>query len=249
MLTTYNIGYHIGKLKTMYDSMKNIEDIKNPYQIFLGSPTNNKFSIDKDDILKTHAIINEKKINIFVHLPYIFNLATRNEFIVDQIQQYCIVAFKCGFKGCVIHVPKSTKISVDLAYQNTKLNIQEILEKVNVSCPLILETPAGQGTEMFYNKEEFLNFVQNEINDERLKICIDTAHVFSTGYLPSIYLNYILNNSSNLLYLIHFNDSKDCYGSCTDRHECLGKGFIPKDDLLTVAKIANENNIPLIREY
>ena len=169
------------------------------------------------------------------------------------IQKYLIIANKCGFKGCVIHVPKSTTSNKEDSYNIAKQNIINILE--NIDCKLILETPAGQGTEMFTALEDFVNFVKlinNSIYFNKLCMCIDTAHVFSTGYLPDEYIDKIIKYFSedlDLIKLIHFNDSKVCKGSCRDLHETLGRGFIPKNNLLKVAEIANELNIPLVMEY
>ena len=244
----YNIGKHIGKLKTLYSTLENIKIKSKPYQLFIGNPSSMNFNITDEDIENTKKYVTDYNMTIFVHLPYIFNLATRNTTIVSKIIDFLNVSYKCGFKGCVIHVPKYTTNSESEALLNTKLNIIDILEGANEKCPLILETPAGQGTEMFTTKEEFLNFIL-EINDERLKICVDTAHVFSTKYQPSDYIKYILSKSKKLIKIIHFNDSKACLGSCRDLHECLGKGYIEKNELSMVASLATLNNIPLVIEY
>jgi deoxyribonuclease-4 len=39
--------------------------------------------------------------------------------------------------------------------------------------------------------------------------------------------------------LVHLNDSKDPFDSRRDRHENLGKGQIPPDDLVQVVREAN----------
>ena len=240
----YHMGYHIGKLKTLVDTISCKPSIL-PYQLFLGNPKTFDFNISEDDIFNTYNLVKEKNYQIYVHLPYIFNLATRNSKNVKLIQKYLIQSKKCGFLGCVIHVPKYTTLDTISAYNNTKLNLLEILYVEN-ACPLLLETPAGQGTEMFTKIDDFLDFVKSI---DGLKICVDTAHVFSTKYLPDFYISYILDNSTDLLKLIHFNDSKVCLGSCRDLHERLGEGYIPKENIRNVAKLSKINNIHLIREY
>jgi deoxyribonuclease-4 len=248
LVKKYNIGNHIGKLKTLLQTVQNISNKLASYQLFLGSPTSKIFNILLEDSIKTKEYVKKHNLKIFVHLPYIFNLATPN--IYPSIVKYLECSYQSGFLGCVIHVPKFTKSSIEEARINSINNILKILEETNIECPLILETPAGQGTEMLTNKEDFLNFVKeiDIIKPNKLKICIDTAHIFSTNYQPTDYINYVLNNSENLLKLIHFNDSKVCLGACRDLHEFLGCGFIPKNELSNVAKIAKENNISLVIE-
>ena len=205
----YKIGLHIGKLKTLESTILNIKNIEYPYQIFLGSSISKNFNISDEDIEKTNKLIKEKNMKIFVHLPYIFNLATKNDNYI-HIKKFLDISFKCGFKGCVIHVPKQTNLTFENAFKNTKENILNILPSINKECPLLFETPASQGSEMFTNMKDFVDFV-NEINDERLRICLDTAHVFSSKYIPSDYIKYIIKINKKLLKLIHFNDSKACF--------------------------------------
>lgn len=64
-----------------------------------------------------------------------------------------------------------------------KKNLLECLPLATKECPLLLETPAGQGTETLKAMKDFIEFVA-EIADERLRICLDTCHVFACGHKP-----------------------------------------------------------------
>jgi endonuclease IV len=47
---------------------------------------------------------------------------------------------------------------------------------------------------------------------------------------------------------MHVNDSKAEFGSCKDRHENLGEGFIGKKALALLLTSAHFNKLPLILE-
>jgi deoxyribonuclease-4 len=89
----------------------------------------------------------------------------------------------------------------------------------------LLETPAGAGTELLTKIEDFINFVK-KINHPNFGICMDTCHVFASGYDPYNYLCKLIENDL-IPILIHFNDSKMELASRKDRHEFIGKGKIP----------------------
>ena len=71
------LGSHTGILKTLEDTVK--QSIKNGYyniQIFLGSSYSLKRrNISHDDIEKTNKLLKYNNINIFTHIPYVYNLA------------------------------------------------------------------------------------------------------------------------------------------------------------------------------
>ena len=56
--------------------------------------------------------------------------------------------------------------------------------KINLNTKIIIETPAGQGTELLTNLNDFIIFF-NSFTDEQKKylgICLDTAHIWALGY-------------------------------------------------------------------
>ena len=118
---------------------------------------------------------------------------------------------KLGFLGGVVHVGKSNNYSVRKATKNMKKHIERVLPYCTKECPLLLETPSGQGNELLTDKDDFINFCRS-IESENFGICMDTCHVYASGFLPSKYLEDILADDilRPKLKLIHFNDSKGC---------------------------------------
>jgi deoxyribonuclease-4 len=244
----FNIGTHIKKEKTVEKTLRGLPDYKKPYQIMFCSlkPT---FTIDDNDINQSHDLIKKHNIILFIHAPYIINLSSEsNETIIKSLEQHLVVGSKLGAKGVVVHVGKACERPTDIAIENMRKNINTVLKFATKECPLLLETPAGQGTELLTTPEEFINFASEYVNDDRFGICVDTCHVFASGTMPSIYLERCILNKTTKLKLIHFNDSKKDKGCCVDRHTELGTGFISYDELRKCGKIASDNNIPLVYE-
>jgi deoxyribonuclease-4 len=107
-------------------------------------------------------------------------------------------------------------------------SILQILEHATAECPLILETPCGEGTEVCYKVEDFAALLIRvwqtaPIAEHRLRVCIDSCHVFAAGYYPLQYTKRLIAllgeaNCPCRPVLLHFNDSCHHKGSRRDRH-------------------------------
>jgi deoxyribonuclease-4 len=96
-----------------------------------------------------------------------------------------------------------------------------------------LEVTAGQGTSLGYKFEHLAGIMERAKNPDRIKVCIDTCHLFAAGYDISNEEGYRKTISEfdriiglKCLVAIHLNDSKKPLGSRVDRHEHIGKGQI-----------------------
>lgn len=95
-----------------------------------------------------------------------------------------------------------------------------------------------------------MSFVIESINHFRLKVCVDTCHVFASGTQPDEYLESLIQNPiwREKLGLIQFNDSETEFNSKVDRHADIGCGKIEFPRLLQCAEIAHKLKIPMIKE-
>jgi deoxyribonuclease-4 len=121
------------------------------------------------------------------------------------------------------------------------------MEHATPECPILLETPAGQGSETLTTYTEFVEFVLL-FKDPRLRVCVDTCHVFACGYQPIDYLKRITKYNKKLLKLVHYNDSATPCGSCLDRHAFMGTGHVGIDQMLEIAKLCHANQMPMVIE-
>lgn len=98
---------------------------------------------------------------------------------------------------------------------------------------LLLETTAGQGTNIGYKFEHLAYIIKKVKNTIPIGVCLDTCHIFAAGYdirtkkgWENTIKEFEKIISLKYLYAFHVNDSKTDFGSRKDRHESLGKGYI-----------------------
>jgi len=98
---------------------------------------------------------------------------------------------------------------------------------------LLLESTAGQGTNLGYRFEHLREIIDMIDAGERMGVCIDTAHIFAGGYDirgESAYEKTMQELNETIgwdrVKVFHLNDSKRELGSRVDRHENIGKGYI-----------------------
>jgi len=123
------------------------------------------------------------------------------------------------------------------------------------SCIFVIETTAGQGSNLGY-KFEHLAYIIDKITDkERIGVCIDTAHIFAAGYDIRTKETYDqtmkkFDETVGFKYLkgMHINDSKAKFASRVDRHHSLGKGEIGIDAFKFIMQDKRIDNIPLVLE-
>jgi deoxyribonuclease-4 len=242
------IGCHTHKCSSLEETVRSVPDVTKPYQIFLSGPQNSNMNVKDADLAKTRAIVEQTGQQIFVHSQYIINLCStdKDNFAAKLLSKNLDAAKAAGFKGVVVHVGKSTTQPIPQAIEKMRSSLMVALDHASTDCPLLLETPAGQGTELLTEREEFLDFVSS-FNDERIRVCIDTCHVFAAGHNPLEYIQEALKRPG-LVKLIHYNDSLEACGACKDRHAFVGQGHIGFAMMREIAYLCVDNELPMVIE-
>lgn len=254
------IGNHIAKLSTIYETLLHAfedENYQKSVQMFLHNPRSGKVAeMTDEDIINTVSFIEENSIKFYVHSPYIINLSNpinknptkdKEPFALQILREDLEYTSQLGGKGVVVHVGKSLKNSLNDALDTMYQSIQYVLQFATETCPLLLETPAHQGTEVCCTYQELKNFYDRFTDDEKLKfkICVDTCHVFASNYDP---LDYLKMWKIDEIGLIHLNDSKCDRGACKDRHAYIGTGYIGYDRLKEVVDYCDANDLDMVVE-
>ena len=98
---------------------------------------------------------------------------------------------------------------------------------------VLLETTAGQGSNLGRHFEELRVIIDGSRFPQRFGICFDTCHTFAAGYNTATPEGYaeVMEQFDRILGLellqcFHFNDSKKGLGSRVDRHEQIGQGAL-----------------------
>lgn len=225
------------------------------------------FKTDIDDLGEIKKYSNDNNIKTVIHSSYTHNIASdwdKYSWWIMSIINEIIYCDKIGSIGIVLHFGKQKELKLEQAINNMFTSLLYIHNKTikQNNVKIILETPAGQGTEMCYKIEDltkffnkFIKIGENKKIKKRFKICIDTCHIFSAGYdlrtKNAVKLYFDRFNEYigiEYIYLIHLNDSKTLFGSRLDRHEIIGKGSIGLQGLKYIFKLFNKNNVAMIME-
>jgi deoxyribonuclease IV len=235
------IGAHINREKTILKTMETItKKGGNCLQLFVSNPRSlSLVNIDNyiniaDDIKEYSAKHNFKTL---IHSSYTINLARDfkngkravpiNECPWIQLLLHELyISHIISSAGVIVHVGKHTTQSQEYGLENMRIAIEYIIDELHkneVNAKIILETPAGQGTELLTNLNDFVDFYNSFSNPQKkyLGICLDTAHIWAAGYELSEAYKIICNKNANDLIAIHLNNSKVAQGSNVDRHAVL----------------------------
>src|SRR3989344_164469 len=234
------------------------------FQIFVSPPQ--RWAETKHNSAEIAQFIAQQKATgigpNFIHGTYLVNLGTESpehlEKSIEWLKYAMAMAEKLGIAGVIFHTGSHKGLGfdkiVDQVVESIKKVLQETERQSETETKLILETSAGAGGNIggtFRELGQILKLVQ----DDRLKICLDTQHVFAAGYdiKSPIGLKYVLEEFDKEIGLqnlvaIHANDSKVEYKSGRDRHANIGEGFIGKDGFEGLVNNPKLQNVPFILE-
>ena len=119
------------------------------------------------------------------------------------------------------------------------------------SCLILLETTAGQGTNLGSTFEELARIIELSAHPDRLGVCFDTCHAFAAGYdirTPETYAAtfdaFDKAIGLDLLRFFHVNDAKVPLGSHKDRHDHIGQGEIGLDGFRNLMRDPRFADVP-----
>lgn len=269
------LGVHIdnNNYKSIIEALNIVKDLGgNVLQIFLGSKyltsLKEKIILTNDEISEIKSFVKENNIKLFVHSILSLNyckdpFSKRNEWGIDNLVYDMNLCSKIGGNGVVLHLGTHKTDKMNLTYEESQINfihsIQIVLDKTK-KIPIILETPVNRKF-IIGGTIERLAEIYNHIPKKyikRVKICIDTQHIFASGYNISKdkELKKYLDDFNTFigienLVLIHLNDSQKELNSRINRHSNIGKGFIFKNNTSSLKHLIDfgyNNNIPLLME-
>ena len=263
LMVTYlnecRVGMHISKgtnlKKTLQDYITHSPN--RPCQLFLRNPrTGICASKTVQQLADARLIIDNHQLQCYIHAPYVINLCANVHDGTDFWQQRylnedLIFANKMGCRGVVVHTGNRCKLTEDAALSIMEHMIRSALPYAAEHCPLLLETPCGEGTEVCTTIEELGNFLFRFTDEElkKLGLCVDTCHIYAKKYTrPLAYLQHWKRYGPVPIRLVHLNDSKDDCCSCVDHHAFPGAGRIGEAKMKEVAYWCASEGIPMVLE-
>jgi len=143
--------------------------------------------LNKKEVEEFRVLIKSSNLfPIFLHLPYLPNVAARNSKYyrrsVNSIVEDLKRAEKLGAQYVIIHIGHRLESDEDQAIEAVSQGINQAFDRVKNSTLLLLENTAGQGTEIGYSFEQLRRIIDGVQEQKKMGICLDTAHCFEAGY-------------------------------------------------------------------
>ena len=196
----------------------------------------------------------------FAHANYLINLAATNpQFHANSLRSLAeelVRADQLELPFLVLHPGAHLGAGEEAGLQR----IVDSIDAVHAVLPktktkIALETTAGQGSCLGDKFEQIAHIIANVREPERLCVCLDTAHVFESGYdigteaaTKKMFTQFDRVIGLDQLAALHLNDSKTPLGSRVDRHEHIGKGKIGLSAFRFIMRDKRFRKIPKVLE-
>jgi len=172
---------------------------------------------------------------VFVHLPYLINLATPQKTLFRKsLNALTLDLERCAAIGApflIMHVGSCPDVASGL--ERISKGITRAFSKVKNNVMILLENTAGSGNELGHTFEQLKTVIDRVEPSERTGVALDTAHAFAAGYdlrtkkaVARTFADFDRVIGLKRLHLLHLNDSKYERGSHKDRHWHIAKGKI-----------------------
>ena len=242
------VGAHLSIQKGLIEAGRRIVKIGgNALQIFTSPPRGWRapsFSAQElEEFKRKKGELGVRKF--FIHAKYLVNIGSQDKRIrdlsLDSLFEDLEFAERAGAEGVIFHPRLKGREAQVIA------SIKEILEKFKGGAFLILEPSAQE------NFKDY-SIVFEKVRDERLRLCLDTAHVFQSGWDmgdPTKFFQLfelLAKRFKDKLVVVHSNDSKTELGSKHDVHQNIGEGHIPKEAFFAFLNHPLTENLPFILE-
>lgn len=215
---------------------------------------------DKDAALFRQAFAASGLHEIISHDIYLINLAaapgdTRDKSLAAFADEMTTCS-RLGINKIVMHPGSHTTDSPEAGLERVVNAFDQLFEQTpEYEGLILLETTAGQGTNLGRTFEELQTIINGSKYPDRFGICFDTCHTFAAGYntaTPEGYADVMAQFDRLLgtkrLHCFHFNDSKKGLGSRVDRHEHIGQGALGLEPFRFIMNDPRFDKIPKILE-
>lgn len=179
---------------------------------------------------------NSSITSVIAHASYLINIGSPN----PDAEKKSLEALDIEFKRCaqlsipylVLHPGSYTTSDEQTCIKQISKNL-DILLAHNPQGAILLETMAGQGSQVGHTFEQLAHIIHLAEHKNRIGICFDTCHAFASGYdfREEQSYNHMWQEFDTIIGLeklkaFHLNDSHKDLGSRVDRHADIGQGKI-----------------------
>ena len=213
------------------------------------------------EVAEYHAALDGSEVEaLVIHAVYLINCASEDADILGKSLTSLIASLRAGERlgagGVILHPGSALKNggSVEAAMKRTASALSEALAE-SEDCRLLLENTAGAGGTLGRSFEELATLIELAGADERLGVCLDSAHLLASGYdvRSAAGLSETLDSFDEIVGLgrlraLHVNDSQAPLGANRDRHAALGDGEIGRAGCAAFLSEPRFDGLPCIFE-
>ena len=224
------IGAHVDRDHPLAAAEQRAADL---VQVFLGDPQGWK----KPAPLPDGATLAEANVDLYVHAPYVVNLASTNNRIRIPsrkiLSEHATAAAESGAKGLIVH---GGHVTEDDDIADGFANWRKTFEREGFPLPVLIENTAG-GDNACARRFDSLARLWDAVGEFGVGLCLDTCHAHAAGEELLDVVDRV-RRITGRIDLVHCNNSKDDFGSGRDRHENLAAGRIDPELLVAVVRAA-----------
>ena len=198
-----------------------------------------------------------------IHDSYLINLASGKE----ELRQQSLSAFADEMERTalleipwiVMHPGSPTGDESEQAEENGLRRIAEafdsIFQQTKTSVMVLLETTAGQGSNLGWKFEHLARIIELSASPDRFGVCVDTCHITAAGYSLACSKDYEATFAEfdkiiglDRLKAFHLNDSVKGTGSRVDRHAHIGHGTLGLEPFRLLVNDVRFTELPMYLE-
>ncbi len=197
---------------------------------------------------------------VVAHDSYLINLGTPDDELLAKSRDAMLIEVqRCeqlGIPYLVMHPGSHVGSGEEAGLRRVAESFDDIHRQTDgFRTQILVETTAGQGTNLGYQFEQIAMIFEQVQAPERLGVCFDTCHAFAAGYDIRTETGYHETMAAfdrliglDRLKAIHLNDSVKPLGSRVDRHDAIGKGHIGLDGFRWIMNDARLTDVSKILE-
>lgn len=215
---------------------------------------------DEDAALFCQKMTSSGLREVISHDIYLINLAAPS----GEIRNKSLAAFRDELETCsrlgIAKIVMHPGSHLAEAPQTGLARVTEAFDQLFSEVPqfegkVLIETTAGQGTNLGRTFEELQAIIDGSRFSDRFGVCFDTCHTFAAGYDTASEEGYrdTMESFDRIIGLgklecFHFNDSRKGLGSRVDRHEHIGQGALGLNPFRFILNDPRFAKIPKILE-
>jgi deoxyribonuclease IV len=176
---------------------------------------------------------------VIAHGSYLVNLCSDKLDILERSRDTVVAEMvRCeelGVTGIALHPGAALAMIEEPALDRIAEGLGDVLERTKgMQTCLAIENTAGAGSTLGWSLDQIAAIIdRTEGGPERLRVCLDTQHLFAAGYdlrtaegYDAFFLEFEAKIGIDRICAFHLNDSKRPLGERVDRHEEVGMGQI-----------------------